>query len=241
MARGTTSACSTLSPQVAPFRNSQEACGPQVRGRTPAEILASGPSCVSRHRSSNATSLMWPVLAEPTGIITISQIHVRARIFEFESHHPSHAVRSLPANSVGNLHWPTSLRPIATPLDRRKRGPSVMPGPGYWPSIIDAMSLPHARRTNTELVRPFRSHAASERARIHDQSTRRSRSRNTATCWRRDAWSRPAGRACDPRGGARGLSRVVPFLPIRPGGGHGKAACHTTTARFRENWCGTGN
>src|SRR6266516_3121699 len=65
-------------------------------GARPVESLPRGGAAHLQLRSSNANSLCWRVLAQPAGVITPSQLPSsylsRARISEFESSQPSHAV-----------------------------------------------------------------------------------------------------------------------------------------------------
>ena len=56
----------SLTRPVARFAERTSACGPQVRPRAPAKILAPGPSCVSEPQLTRIVS--WPVVTEPTGI-----------------------------------------------------------------------------------------------------------------------------------------------------------------------------
>ena len=86
--------------RILPTRHIDQAHCEAVRPSAPAtltEILVR--TAYFEHRRSNAKSLWWRTLAQPAGVITTSQIHssylARARISEFESYHPSHAVRSL--------------------------------------------------------------------------------------------------------------------------------------------------
>jgi hypothetical protein len=63
---------------------------------TPAEILAAGPSCVSANAAAQTRIVsdgrLWPGRRE---LSRYFKYMARARIPEFESYHPSHAVGSL--------------------------------------------------------------------------------------------------------------------------------------------------
>jgi hypothetical protein len=52
-----------LARPIARFAERRSACGPQVRPRAPAKILAPGRSCVS-DTASHANSLVWPVVTD---------------------------------------------------------------------------------------------------------------------------------------------------------------------------------
>src|SRR6266849_6004412 len=83
--------------RILPTRHIDQVHCEAVRPSAPAtltEILAR--TAYFEHRRSNAKNLWWRTLAQPAGVITTSQIHssylARARISEFESYMPSHAV-----------------------------------------------------------------------------------------------------------------------------------------------------